>query len=100
MHRMKKILVLNGPNMNMLGIREPDIYGKTTYAELEIRIKNWADELGCEVVLFQSNHEGAIVDVIQQAAKDGVDAIVINAAAYSHTSIAILDALKEEIDKL
>ena len=90
---MKKILVLNGPNMNMLGIREPDIYGKTTYAELEIRIKNWADELGCEVVLFQSNHEGALVDQIQ-AAYGKFDGIVINPAGYTHTSIAIPDAIK------
>ena len=88
-----KILVINGPNLNMLGIREPDIYGKQDFASLENFIRNSADELGLEVSLFQSNHEGEIVDVIQSAY--GVfDGIVINPAAYTHTSVAILDALK------
>ena len=88
-----KILVINGPNLNMLGIREPDIYGAQTFSALEDYIRNCAKELGHEVVLFQSNHEGAIVDTIQ-AAYGVFDGIVINPAAYTHTSVAILDALK------
>ena len=88
-----KILVINGPNLNMLGIREPDIYGAQTFAALEDFIRKSAKELGHEVVLFQSNHEGAIVDTIQ-AAYGVFDGIVINPAAYTHTSVAILDALK------
>ena len=88
-----KILVINGPNLNMLGIREPDIYGAQTFAALEDFIRASAKELGHEVVLFQSNHEGAIVDTIQ-AAYGVFDGIVINPAAYTHTSVAILDALK------
>ncbi len=88
-----RILVINGPNINMLGIREPGIYGKNTYADLCELIKNYAAENGVEVKLFQSNHEGAIVDEIQ-AAYGEFDGIVINPAAYTHTSIAILDALK------
>ena len=88
-----KILVINGPNLNMLGIREPDIYGKQNFAALEEFIRASANELGLEVSLFQSNHEGEIVDIIQSAY--GVfDGIVINPAAYTHTSVAILDALK------
>ena len=88
-----KILVINGPNINMLGIREPDIYGKQTFAELEAFIKGAAECLCLSVDLFQSNHEGDIVDKIQEAY--GVyDGIVINPAAYTHTSVAILDALK------
>ena len=87
-----KILVINGPNLNMLGIREPDIYGKQSFSELEKFILSSAKELDIEVSLFQSNHEGEIVDVIQSAY--GVfDGIVINPAAYTHTSVAILDAL-------
>ena len=89
-----KILVLNGPNMNMLGIRQPEIYGKATYADLVALIQNEADTLGVEVSFFQSNHEGALVDAIQQAYFDHVDGIIINPAAYTHTSVAILDALK------
>ena len=88
-----KILVINGPNLNMLGIREPDIYGKSTYAGLVDMIKRHAAEIHCEVEVFQSNHEGDIVDKIQEAYKK-FDAIVINPAAYTHTSVAILDALK------
>ena len=88
-----KILVINGPNINMLGIREPEIYGNQNYETLLSYIKNWANELDCEVECFQSNHEGDIVDKIQQAYGE-VDGIVINPAAYTHTSIAILDALK------
>ncbi len=88
-----KILVINGPNINMLGIREPDVYGAKTFADLEKFIKDSADILGVTVSLFQSNHEGEIVDIIQSAL--GVfDGIVINPAAYTHTSVAILDALK------
>ena len=88
-----KLLVINGPNLNMLGIREPDIYGRQNFAALEEFIRSSAKELGHSVTLFQSNHEGEIVDVIQSAF--GVyEGIVINPAAYTHTSIAILDALK------
>lgn len=89
-----KILVINGPNINMLGIREPDIYGSTSYPALLSKIDVWASENDIEVECFQSNHEGAIVDKIQEALDDGFDGIVINPAAYTHTSIAILDALK------
>lgn len=88
-----KILVINGPNLNMLGIREPDIYGAQSFAALEDFIRISAKELSLDVTLFQSNHEGAIVEVIQSAYKV-YDGIVINPAAYTHTSIAILDALK------
>ena len=88
-----KILVINGPNINMLGIREPGIYGKQTYAELLASLDRWATEYGIEMKHFQSNHEGAIVDEIQ-AAFNKFDGIVINPAAYTHTSVAILDALK------
>ena len=88
-----KILVINGPNINMLGLREVNIYGKQDYAALLDFIKKSADEIGVEVECFQSNHEGDIVDKIQSAY--GVfDGIVINPAAYTHTSVAILDALK------
>lgn len=88
-----KILVINGPNLNMLGIREPDIYGAQSFAALEAFIKDSASKLNLDVTLYQSNHEGAIVDVIQAAYKV-YDGIVINPAAYTHTSVAILDALK------
>ncbi len=88
-----KILVINGPNLNMLGIREPDIYGKQDFAALETFIRQTADECSAQVELFQSNHEGAIVDKIQWA-YGKMDGIVINPAAYTHTSVAILDALK------
>ncbi|MCD7824085.1 MAG: type II 3-dehydroquinate dehydratase [Oscillospiraceae bacterium] len=88
-----KILVINGPNINMLGIREPGIYGSETYASLVNLISDYCKGEGIEVDFFQSNHEGAIVDRIQKAY--GVfDGIVINPAAYTHTSVAILDALK------
>ena len=90
---MKKILVINGPNINMLGIREPEIYGKGTFKELEESILKWASELGVEVKLFQSNCEGAIIDEIQ-AAYGKFDGIIINPAGYTHTSVAIPDALK------
>lgn len=88
-----RILVINGPNLNMLGIREPDIYGKNTYADLCALIENYAAEKNVEVKIFQSNHEGSIVDEIQ-AAFGRFDGIIINPAAYTHTSVAILDALK------
>ena len=88
-----KILVLNGPNINMLGIREPGIYGSQSYAELLRLLSVWADELGVEMEHYQSNHEGCLVDKIQEA-WGKFDGIVINPAAYTHTSIAILDALK------
>ena len=88
-----KILVINGPNLNMLGIREPDIYGKKTYAELEKLIYGCCREREIEVEIYQSNHEGEIVDKIQSAYQN-FDGIVINPAAYTHTSVAILDALK------
>ena len=87
------ILVINGPNLNMLGIREPDIYGKNTYADLCDMISAKAEEMNITVELFQSNHEGAIVDKIQEA-YGKADGIVINPAAYTHTSVAIFDALK------
>ena len=89
-----KIYVINGPNLNMLGIREPDQYGKTSYAGLLELIRNHAEKIGAEVVLYQSNHEGDLVDKIQEAYFEGADGIVINPAAYTHTSIAILDAVK------
>lgn len=88
-----KILVINGPNINMLGIREPGIYGKQTFADLLSLLDNAAAELGIAMEQFQSNHEGCIVDKIQEA-YGKVDGIVINPAAYTHTSVAILDALK------
>ena len=89
-----KILVINGPNINMLGIREPELYGCETYINLVEKIEGYAKENWVEVKCFQSNHEGAIVDAIHKAYFDGVDGIVINPAAYTHTSVAILDALK------
>ena len=88
-----KILVLNGPNINMLGIREPGVYGSQSHAELLRLLEQWAAELGVEMEHYQSNHEGCLVDKIQ-AAYGKFDGIVINPAAYTHTSIAILDALK------
>ena len=88
-----KLLVINGPNLNLLGLREPEIYGRRTYQDLLSLLRQTGKEEGVEVKCFQSNHEGAIVDAIQQAY--GVfDGIVINPAAYTHTSVAILDALK------
>ena len=88
-----KILVINGPNLNMLGIREPDHYGKETYSDLCSKIQNYCDEKNIEVKLYQSNHEGDLVDEIQKA-YGKMDGIVINPGAYTHTSIAILDAVK------
>ena len=88
-----KILVLNGPNINMLGIREPNIYGKRTFADLLALLDQTAKEEGIEIEQYQSNHEGCLVDKIQEA-YGRFDGIVINPAAYTHTSVAILDALK------
>ena len=88
-----KILVINGPNINMLGIREPGIYGKQTFQDLLELIENTGRELGIEVEQYQSNHEGDLVDKIQSMYQKA-DGIVINPAAYTHTSVAILDALK------
>ncbi len=88
-----KILVINGPNLNMLGIREPDHYGKETYKDLLTKIKNHCKKTRINVKFFQSNHEGALVDKIQKA-YGKIDGIVINPGAYTHTSIAILDAVK------
>jgi len=88
-----KILVINGPNLNFLGIREPGIYGAQDYKALEALVQSACSEEGIDVEIFQSNHEGAIVDAIQ-GALGNFDGIVINPAAYTHTSIAILDALK------
>ena len=87
-----RVLVLHGPNLNMLGLREPEIYGTTTLADVDAQIASLAQELGVEVETFQSNHEGALVDKIQ-AARGQFDALMINAGAYTHTSVAVLDAL-------
>lgn len=89
-----KILVINGQNLNMLGIREPAIYGSQNYTALIAYIEDISMKNGIECDIYQSNHEGDIVDRIQQAYFDGIDGIVINPAAYTHTSVAILDALK------
>ena len=90
-----KILVINGPNLNMLGIREPEMYGRQDYRALCDFINKESEKLGAETEIFQSNHEGDIVDRIQKAYfYDNIDGIVINPAAYTHTSVAILDALK------
>ena len=88
-----KILVINGPNLNMLGIREPDQYGKETYADLCEKIQKHCDSKNVKVKIYQSNHEGDLVDEIQKA-YESIDGIVINPGAYTHTSIAILDAVK------
>ena len=91
-----KLLVINGPNLNMLGIREPDIYGRQTYKDLEDYVNQICARKGIDCQVFQSNHEGDIVDKIQ-AAYGNTDGIVINPAAYTHTSVAILDALKAHL---
>ena len=88
-----KLLVINGPNLNLLGVREPDIYGKQDYQALTHLIRETCAQVGAEVEIFQSNHEGDLVDKIQQA-YGRMDGIIINPAAYTHTSVAILDALK------
>ena len=89
-----KIYVINGPNLNMLGIREPGIYGSGSYADLMDMVKGRCNELGIDVVCYQSNHEGDLVDKIQEAYFEGAEGIVINPGAYTHTSIALLDAVK------
>ena len=89
-----KLYILNGPNLNMLGVREPEHYGSTTYAQLVEIIETYCLEKGVEPICRQSNHEGALVDWIQEAYFEGVDGIVINPGAYTHTSVALLDALK------
>lgn len=88
-----KMLIINGPNLNMLGIREPGIYGKSTYQDLVKMCEDHGKEIGVETEFYQSNHEGDLVDIIQQSYQK-FDAIVINPGAYTHTSVAILDALK------
>ncbi len=88
-----KILIINGPNINFLGIREKAVYGTENYDELLRRIEKKAQETDCSVEVFQSNHEGAIIDRIQDAYSDGSEGIIINPGAYTHTSIALLDAL-------
>ena len=89
-----KLYIINGPNLNFLGIREPQHYGNTTYEGLIQMIQTYAGELGIEAVCYQSNHEGDLVDKIQEAYLNGADGIVINPGAYTHTSIALLDAVK------
>ncbi|MFY9136018.1 type II 3-dehydroquinate dehydratase [Zwartia sp.] len=89
----QNLLVLNGPNLNMLGLREPHLYGHTTLPQLESGLVALAQTLGVKLSTFQSNHEGALVDRIQQARTDGTDFIIVNAGAYTHTSVAIRDAL-------
>lgn len=86
-------LVLNGPNLNLLGTRQPEIYGKTTLADIETACRKKATSFGYDIIFKQSNHEGVLVDEIQTARNDNIAGIIINPAAYSHTSIAILDAL-------
>ena len=88
-----RLLVVNGPNLNLLGVREPDLYGRGTYAELVAFVKEVAAEAGVEVEVRQSNHEGDLVDWIQEC-PGKFDALVLNAAAYTHTSVAVLDAIK------
>jgi 3-dehydroquinate dehydratase II len=90
---MKRLMILNGPNLNLLGVREPHIYGTTTLAEIKANCEKYAAELGLQIAFHQSNHEGELVDLIQSA-RQTADAIIINPAGYSFTSVAILDALK------
>ena len=89
----QRILVLHGPNLNLLGTREPHIYGSLTLAQINEGLEALAAQLGVTLAAWQSNHEGALVDRIQAAAQDGTDFIIINAAAYTHTSVAVRDAL-------
>lgn len=90
---MSKLLVLHGPNLNLLGTREPDVYGRVTLAEIDAALVDKASDRGATLSTFQSNHEGAIVDRIQQARTESIDFVLINPAAYTHTSVAIRDAL-------
>ena len=89
----KKILLLNGPNLNLLGAREPDVYGSTTLKDIEAAAKQQAQDAGADMQCFQSNHEGALIDRIHVAKSDGIDAIVINPGGLTHTSVALRDAL-------
>lgn len=89
-----KIMIINGPNLNMLGIREPGLYGDETYENLITKIENYAKTIGVDVTNYQSNHEGDLVDAIHRAYFENYDGIVINPGAYTHTSIALLDAVK------
>ena len=89
-----KVLIINGPNLNLLGIREPKIYGSNTYQDLVEYVSDFCAQRGVETEFVQSNHEGDLVDAIQKAYFDKVDGIIINPAAYTHTSVALLDALK------
>lgn len=91
---MKKLLILNGPNINMTGVREKDIYGTASYKELVSMIKTWCGEAGFKSTVIQSNHEGELIDIIQKSEKKGYCGIIINPGAYSHYSIAIMDALQ------
>ena len=90
---MKKVLVLHGPNLNLLGTREPEIYGRTTLADINQRLTECAQKAGIAIDFLQSNHEGVLVDAIQQAAGNGCNFIILNAAAFTHYSIAIRDAI-------
>ncbi|MFA7669144.1 MAG: type II 3-dehydroquinate dehydratase [Burkholderiaceae bacterium] len=89
----QRILVLHGPNLNLLGTREPEVYGRLALADINQRLEEQAAARGASLFIFQSNHEGALVDRIQEAGRDGTEYIIINAAAYTHTSVAIRDAL-------
>ena len=88
-----KLFIINGPNLDMLGIREPRIYGKESYADLENYLRQSAKELGLEIEIFQSNHEGALIDEVHRAYFEKADGIIINAGGYTHTSVALMDAL-------
>lgn len=87
------VLVLHGPNLNLLGMREPDIYGRETLAEVDARLLRFGAEVGVHIETFQSNHEGALIDRIQQAKGDGFSALIINPGGYTHTSVALRDAI-------
>ena len=88
-----KILILHGPNLNLLGSREPEVYGTETLADINAKIRSLGDELGAETDFFQSNHEGALIDRIHQARQDGVDGLIINPGGLTHTSVSLRDAL-------
>lgn len=90
---MKKILILNGPNINLTGLREKNVYGTQTFEDLTAMIQREAERLGCEVRFIQSNHEGALIDALQQAYFDGLDGVVFNPGGYTHTSVALHDAI-------